>query len=73
RFRALVRCYRLADLRDEDLELIIRILLLCREGRHPDLLFGETGRRLLRIAERRHHVASAYLQSFERYVAAELE
>lgn len=73
RFRALVSCYKPGDFVDEELELILRILLLCREGRHTELRFGEAGRRLLRTAERRHHVASAYLDAFRRYVEAELE
>lgn len=72
RLRALISTWSLARADDQTLELIIRILLTCRQGRHDRLEFGEPERRLLRQAERRRGIEEAYLNPFRMLVEADM-
>jgi hypothetical protein len=73
RFLAVLSGWTFHKLPDKELELVLRILLEFWNGRHPDLSLGETGRRLLRAAEKKSGVSTGYLQPFREFVLAETE
>jgi hypothetical protein len=71
-FLALLTAFSWHKLPDEEVELVLRVLLQARGGRHGDLVFGETGRRLLKAAEKKHRIAAGYLEPFRHLIEAEL-
>mgnify|MGYP001810543196 CR=1 FL=1 len=65
--------YSYHRLPDTDLELIVRLFLGLKAGRHNNLPLGDAGRRLLRTAERRAAISSTHVESLRTLVHAELE
>lgn len=68
RWRAITSQWAFHKLPDEELELVVRIFLEIRNGRNIDYVFGETGRRLVIAAEKKHTVNDGYLIPFRAMV-----
>ncbi|MHC4884309.1 MAG: hypothetical protein ACYTGH_04410 [Planctomycetota bacterium] len=73
RFQAVISNLPFHKLAGEDLELILRVYLQARGGRHADLQLGEIGRRILAAAEKSDTITCTYLSEFRTLVHAELE
>lgn len=71
RWQALASQWAFHRLPGDELELVIRVFLEIRAGRHPDFHFGEMGRRILVAAERKADVNQSYLDRFRALVEAE--
>lgn len=73
RFQAVISNIAFHKLDSEDLELIIRVFLQARGGRHAGLRLGEIGRRIVSAAEKNDQITSTYLEGFRSMVFDEIE